>query len=669
MFVRVQEVTSKADLEEVFRFRYRVYVEELHKPLPSADHQRRLVTDELDAGARVLVAVDDEAGTIVGTVRTLFGAQRALPDSLVQHLRLGPMVGALGMDKISYSSTFMVDPAYRGLTIASQLVMQMVQLGYEIDALVDVCVAELALVKPYYQLGYRPFETPFRPHQHAGLRVPLVWTARDRGYLRDVDSPFGYLVSGDLDDHGVTAQELSRAYPEFRSPSVTPRRLREFWSAFAHSSPAYRAPSVFTDIEQGVVDEILGGLPTLKIAAGERLYRRGEREKGMALLLTGKLGVTLDDTPDPFLFSVLVPGEVCGEMAMHRPDGRSAFLVAVEDSEVLLLPADLADKVERKHPGLGARVRDNLMSVLSWRLDAMNHRVVGLNRGNPERIPLDPRPMGPDLTERVDQTSSYSISNLDDSVAELERLEKQASIAQQLEAVWFKRVGCSDGDRILDLGSGPGVTTTLLARTFPSSPVTGVDPDRRLLRRARSRAEQLDMADRCTFVEGTGVAMPLDDASVDFAYARFLAQHLADPQGTMVELRRVVAPGGTVALLDVDDAGVVVHPEPPALASFQERVAVAQAQLGGDRHVGRKLVAYLDAAGFESPRTEVVPLSSHHLPYGDLVDIAFSFKAQTLRRTGLWEDSDEQLLALLAHSGRGSWLYIPVFLGHARVPR
>jgi ubiquinone/menaquinone biosynthesis C-methylase UbiE len=356
-------------------------------------------------------------------------------------------------------------------------------------------------------------------------------------------------------------------------------------------------------------------------------------------------------------------------MASHRPDGRSAFLVAVEDTEVLLLPADLADKVERKHPGLGNEVRDNLMSVLAWRLDAMNHHVVGLNRGNPERIPLDPRPMGTDLTERVDASASYSISTLDDSVTELERLEKQAAIAQQLEAVWFKRVGCSDGARILDLGSGPGVTTTLLARTFPASTVVGVEPDGRLRRRAGSRAEQLGLANRCTFVEGTGEAIPLEDASMDFAYARFLAQHLNEPARTLAELRRVVAPGGTAALLDVDDAGVVIHPEPLGLAEFQARVARAQQELGGDRHVGRKLVAYLADAGFESPRTEVVPLSSHHLPLGDLVDIAFSFKAQTLRRVGAWQDSDEQLLAQLANGGPGCWLYIPVFLGHARVPR
>jgi len=669
VFVRVQEVTSAADLEEVYRFRYRVYVDELHKPLPSADHERRVVTDELDDHARVLVAVDDSVGTIVGTVRTLFGARNPLPDEILDRLHLRPMVDALGMERITHSGTFMVDPAYRGLTIASQLVMHMVQLGLEVDALADVCVAELALVKPYYQLGYRPYAAPFRPHERAGLRVPLVWTVRDRGYLREVDSPFGHIISDEQDDQGEVAREIAAQYPEFRNPRVTPRRLQEFWAAFAHSSPAYRAPSVFTGIEQEIVDEILGGLPTLKIGAGERLYRRGEREHGMALLLSGKLGVTLDDRPDPFFFSVLVPGEICGEMASHREDGRSAFLVAVEDAEVLLIPHDLPDKAERRRAGLGRKIRDNLMRVLAWRLDAMNHHMVGLGRGNPERIPLDPRPFGRDLTESMDGESSYAIGALQDSVTELKRLEKQATIAQQLEAVWFKRLGCEDGHRILDVGAGPGVTSCLLARTFPTSSVIGVEPDAKLRQRARARADQLGMASRCTFLDGRGEKLPLADASVDFVYARFLAQHLTDPIGTLTEARRVLAPGGIVALLDVDDAGVVVHPEPPGLAGFQLRVLLAQQQLGGDRHVGRKLVAYLDEAGFTGARTEVVPLSSHDLPFEDLVDIAFSFKAQTLRRVGAWDEMDELLLTRLRAGGRGSWLYIPVFLGHARVPR
>ena len=451
---------------------------------------------------------------------------------------------------------------------------------------------------------------------------------------------------------------------------MTPRRLREFWAAFAHSSPAIRAPSVFQEVDRAEVDALLGELPTLRVAAGERLYRKGETEKGMGLLLSGKLGVTLDGTAEPFFFSVLVPGEICGEMAAYLGGGRSASLVALEDSEILLLPENLVAKLERKDEGIGRRIRDNLAAILAWRLDAMNHRVVGLERGSPEHLPLDPQPIAADLVDDVDFVGSYSIGALDDSLTELERLEKQAAIGQQLEAVWFKRLGFRDASVFLDVGSGPGVTSCLLARTFPESRVIGVEPDHRLRRRARSRTTQLGMGERCSFVEGVGHSIPLDPDSVDFAYARFLFQHLPDPTATLTELRRVVRPGGVVAMVDVDDEAVLVHPRPDGLDAFSAKVADAQRSLGGDRHVGRKLVSHLENAGFEGARTEVVPLSSHAIPVGELLDIAFGFKAQLLRRADMWSSSDERLLAEIDRLARqpGSWLYIPVFLGHGRVP-
>jgi CRP-like cAMP-binding protein len=668
LFVRVQEVTAATELEEVYRFRYRVYVDELRKPLPSADHERRVVTDALDRTSRVLAAVDEESGSIVGTVRTQFGCDHPFDDDLIARLSLGPMIDAVGMERLTHSSAFMVDPAYRGLTIASQLVMGMVHDGLARGAVADVCISELALVRPYYQLGYRPYAPPFRPFETAGLRVPLVWIVQDRGYLLSVGSPFAHAVPADLDDGGVTASLLGGSYPEFRSPTVAPRQLREFWAAFAHSAPAYRAPSVFDGVDSARVEALLGKLPTLRLTAGERLYQRGERERGMSLLLSGKLGVTVDAEGEPFFLTVLVPGEICGEMAGFLQGRRSASLVALEDCELLLLPHDLVDKLQRREPELAAAVRANLNAVLSWRLDAMNHRLAGLGRGNPERIAVAPQPTAAGLSRNLPRTGSYTLETLENSAEELERLEKQAAVAHQLEAVWFRKLGFADGMHIVDLGAGPGVTTCLLARTFAGARVTGVEPDEALRARATARAERFGMADRCTFVAGTGGEIPAADGAVDAVYARFLFQHLPDPAATLDEVHRVLRPGGIAAMVDVDDGGVVVHPEPPALAGFQTRVSEAQQALGGDRHVGRKLVALLSATGFGAVRNEVVPLSSHAIPIADLVGIAFGFKGQLLRCAGSWQDEDADLMRQLQRLGEepGAWLYIPVFLGHGR---
>ena len=157
---------------------------------------------------------------------------------------------------------------------------------------------------------------------------------------------------------------------------------------------------------------------------------------------------------------------------------------------------------------------------------------------------------------------------------------------------------------------------------------------------------------------------------MDFAYSRFLFQHLRRPDRVIAELARVTRSGGVIALVDVDDAGVVMHPEPPGFRRFQEQVNAAQATLGGDRNVGRKLAAYLRAAGLKKARTDVVPLSSHIFPTAALVEIAFDFKAQTLKRVGTWTSAEARVLESLQEMSaqEDAWVFIPVFLAHASVP-
>ena len=669
MFVRVQEATSRADREEIYRFRYRVYVEELKKPLPFADHERRLYTDELDEQARLLVAYDENAGTIVGTVRTMFGTETTFPEALVDKLSLGPLLDSAGPESICHSGMFMVDPAYRGLTIASQLVATMYRIAYQIGAQVEICISELALVRPYYQMGYRPYAAPFRPYDSAGLRVPLAWTLRDRDYLQSVGSPFAGFLAPEMSDDGAMAAVLAEQYADFRSPRVSPRKLGEFWSAVAHSSPAFRPPSMFEGVDRERIDPYLENLPTLEVPAGQRFYSRGENERGMGLLLSGKLGVTLDDGPDPFLFAVLTPGELFGEMANFLTSGRSASLLALEDSEVLLLSHDLVEKLERKDPEVGQAVRRNVTALLASRLDAMNHRVVGLSRGNPERVRPSPVPPPAPPAARA-KMESYSIATLEDSEAELARLERQAAVGQEIESVWFRRIGFQDAKTFLDIGSGPGLTSFLLARLFPRARILGVEPEVRLRTRAVQRSEELGLQQRVTFMDGAGESLPLDDESVDFVYCRFLLQHVSHPGSLLREACRVVRPGGIVGVMDVDDGGIVAHPEPMGFQAFQRRVFEAQATLGGDRQVGRKLAAHLEEAGFEGARTDVLNISSHVFPIQQLADLAFSFKAQTLRRAGLWDPADEGLLDDLQGlaTSPGAWLYVPVFLAHARKP-
>jgi ubiquinone/menaquinone biosynthesis C-methylase UbiE len=394
----------------------------------------------------------------------------------------------------------------------------------------------------------------------------------------------------------------------------------------------------------------------------------------MAVLLSGRLGVTLDEGDHPHYVAMVEAGELCGEMAELLGTARTADLRALDECDVLVLPHDLLDRIAAKDQAAALRISRQLNLLLSRRLRGMNEHLAALSRrdSRPAR-PLWSAAVPPDDACGVAGTpaaakESYSIVTLEDPEKELARLEMQAECGWELELFWLRRLGLSDRATFLDVGSGPGVISCLLATAFAESKVVGVEPEPMLRQRAAARAARLGLGDRCRFLEGTGEALPLEPHSVDHSYARFLFQHIPQPVAMLKELARVTRPGGLVVVLDVDDEAVVVHPEPAGLRDFQQRAAEAQRRLGGDRHVARKMVEYMTVAGLASPQIEVAPITSRELALPMLVEAAFTFKAQTLRRSGLWLDKDGDTLSELASlpARPGAWMMVPVFFAHAR---
>ncbi len=666
MYIRIQQVTSPEDREAVFRFRYRIYVEELGKPLPVADHKRRIYQDELDDAARILVALDESTGAIVGTLRSNFGSEQPFNEELIGRFNLAPMMVAFGHEQIAHSSAFMVDPAYRGQTVASQLVGRMYAWALAEGIMIDTCVSEFALARAYFQLGYRPYGPLFRAHAGAGLRVPLAMVTRDRHYLARVGSPLARFHGEGDPDRGDIAQRLRDLYPLFEDQGVTPQKLREFWASVAHANTRARPPSIFDGVDRDRVDPLLSSLPTVKVTADEAFYRRGENEQGMGLLLRGRLGVTIEEGERPFFLTILQPGDVFGEMSNFVTSGRTATLLALEETEVLLLPHNLIQKLEQLDAEIARKVKDNLTNILAQRLDAMNRQVAGFMRGSPQRVSL-----GPEFEVAGQRRESYSFTTLGDTRGELERLERQGIIGEDLEVGWFRRVGIGDGQTLLDLGAGPGVTCLLLARSFPTARIVGLEPDPALRSRAEQRAADAGCEDRCTFIDGIGERIPLQADTVDASYARFLFQHLPEPLKVVQEMARVTRPGGRVVLVDGDDGGLVLHPEPDGFSEFRQRVARAQQAQGGDRLVGRKLFQLLQQAGLQDIQVEVVPITPALAPMERLLDIMFSFKTQTMQRGGALTPADQQVLEQLEALPQlpGAWLLVPVIVAWASVPR
>jgi demethylmenaquinone methyltransferase/2-methoxy-6-polyprenyl-1,4-benzoquinol methylase len=101
----------------------------------------------------------------------------------------------------------------------------------------------------------------------------------------------------------------------------------------------------------------------------------------------------------------------------------------------------------------------------------------------------------------------------------------------------------SDRGDVLDVATGTGlVAAELLRRGFR---VTGLDQSPEMLEVARRR-----LAGRAELVEAAAESLPFQDASFDHLTFTYLLRYVDDPGATLVELARVVRPGGTVVSLE-----------------------------------------------------------------------------------------------------------------------
>jgi demethylmenaquinone methyltransferase/2-methoxy-6-polyprenyl-1,4-benzoquinol methylase len=107
------------------------------------------------------------------------------------------------------------------------------------------------------------------------------------------------------------------------------------------------------------------------------------------------------------------------------------------------------------------------------------------------------------------------------------------------------------GSRGLDAGCGVGLQALRLAENAgPEGHVTGLDLSLEVLGRARDIAREAGLLDRVSFREGDINSLPFDDDTFDWAWSMDCVGYAPiEPLPLIAELKRVVKPGGTVAIL------------------------------------------------------------------------------------------------------------------------
>ncbi|MEX0340912.1 MAG: methyltransferase domain-containing protein [Arenibacterium sp.] len=206
-------------------------------------------------------------------------------------------------------------------------------------------------------------------------------------------------------------------------------------------------------------------------------------------------------------------------------------------------------------------------------------------------------------------------------------MEYDTAAAESLEAVYLgpdvvaqrndtmQRIAVQQGERVLDIGSGPGFLAAAIAdQTGPNGKVIGIDISPQMVDRAGQRNQREWLSYQCA----DAVALPFPDGYFDVVVSTQVAEYVPDIAAFSCEVHRVLKPGGRGLILATDWGGVCWHSEDP---ERMDKVLKAFAPHCADSQLPRTLTARLRKAGLvvdEVSYFSIINVDRYDGCYGEL---------------------------------------------------
>lgn len=201
---------------------------------------------------------------------------------------------------------------------------------------------------------------------------------------------------------------------------------------------------------------------------------------------------------------------------------------------------------------------------------------------------------------------------------EFERLERQSQHPNFDFRVELEGFDFSKDHFVLDAGCGSGLLTRYLAQKYPQNDFTGVDL-------SSDRIEGAKLASQ--LLKNTHFQVSALDATLfptnhfDSIVCRYVAQHLNASlrAKVLLELFRILKPGGRLILIDTDGLIANLWPTPPPI---ENTLPLVVAKSPVDLFVGRKLPSELIESGGSNIHWKIQTTECHGTSITDQTEIA-----------------------------------------------
>ncbi len=363
--VTIAIATSNQDFEDIYRFRYRIYVEEMDRYRSVADHQGKRLVEPDDAKSYLIVA--KKAKKLVGTARWTWGGSNAFTKRHIHQYDLGEFRESVPDEQMIIGERFMIEPQLRGSDLLYRMFCLYMNFVNERRIQLVFGDCEPHLLNVYQGLGFRSYTKRNVNSPETGYLIPLMLVAEDIGYLTTIGSPLASV----LKDFGPDARVPDKLDKLLKGrDAVISQRLidmDDYWANVSSSLQLFddTRHHLFDDMSPEEIQHCLDKSNVICCACGDRLIKKDNVAQNMFVVLKGILEVRDGDD----VVAVLSAGDMFGEIAffLDLPRTRDVY-AATDDVEILCLSDSNLRKLIGRHSKTAAKLLKNIAKMLCDRI-------------------------------------------------------------------------------------------------------------------------------------------------------------------------------------------------------------------------------------------------------------------------------------------------------------